>query len=161
MSKQIFLQSESLGDVTIVAIEETAGVAELRAACLAKLPKGAIHAEYLLFVEDVDDEDPFQGFKEIPHGLRVHLHRHKGIDVTVRYAGKDVKRVFRPSTTVGRVKQWSTKDLGIKPSDAAELMLQVAGTSNRPDPDTHIGSLVHHPAHVLVFDLVPSPRVNG
>jgi|SRR5215469_16014818 len=161
MSKQIFLQSESLGDVEIVEIGETAGIPELRAACLAKLPKGASQVDYLLFLEDVDDEDAFITIKEIPHGMRVHLHRHKAIEVTVRYAGRDVRRSFRPSATVGRVKQWSTKDLGIKPSDAAELMLQVAGTQNRPDPDTHLGTLVHYPEHKIVFDLVPSPRVNG
>jgi hypothetical protein len=40
-------------------------------------------------------------------------------------------------------------------------MLQVSGTDNRPDADIHIGTLVQGSARVLVFDLVPSPRVNG
>ena len=68
---------------------------------------------------------------------------------------------FRPSATVARVKKWATHDLGISVSDAAELMLQVTGTDNRPDADTHIGTLVKGPGKALSFDLVPSPRVNG
>ena len=56
---------------------------------------------------------------------------------------------------------WATHELGIKPSDASELMLQISGTDTRPDADIHIGSLVRKPTRVLTFDLVPSPRVNG
>ena len=90
-----------------------------------------------------------------------HLHRLKSIDVIVRYAGRDVRRAFRPSATVGRVKKWATRELSVEPSDAAELMLQISGTDNRPDADIHIGTLVKAPKHSLEFDLVPSPRVNG
>jgi hypothetical protein len=60
----------------------------------------------------------------------VHLHRLKVIDVIVRYAGRDVRRAFRPSATVDRIKHWSTRELGIAPSDASELMLQVSGTDS-------------------------------
>lgn len=157
---QVFLQSELLRDIEVVEIESNAGPAKLYEACLLKL--GGIHEEELfLFVEDEDDERPLEKLPHIPEGLRLHLHRLKAIDVTVRYAGRDVRRSFRPSATVGRAKRWATKELGIAPSDATEMMLQVHGTDNRPDADTHIGSLVVAPQHSVVFDLVPSPRVNG
>jgi len=160
MKAQIFLQSELLHDIEVLEIETDAGYEALHKACVAKLAEQPAH-EIFLFIEDDDDERPFDKLKHIPDGLRVHLHRLKGIDVVVRYVGRDVRRAFRPSATVGRVKNWSTHEFGIAPSDASELMLQVGGTSNRPDSDLHIGTLVHGSASVLVFDLVPSPRVNG
>jgi len=61
----------------------------------------------------------------------------------------------------GRIKKWVAHELGISPSDAAELMLQVTGTDKRPDPDTNIGALAKAPAKALSFDLVPSPCING
>ncbi len=160
MKAQVFLQSELLTDIEVLEIDRNAGHAALYEACLARLGNPQTE-EFFLFVEDNDEERPFEKMPEIPNGLRVHLHRLKGIDVVVRYAGRDVRRAFRPSATVGRVKNWATHELGIKPSDASELMLQISGTDTRPDADVHIGSLVRKPARVLTFDLVPSPRVNG
>lgn len=161
MTIQIFLQSELLADIEVIELALNAGEKELREACLAKLPVGHEGEEFHLFIEDEDDDQPFEKLHGIPEGLRVHLHRQKGIDVMVRYAGRDVWRSFRPSSTVGRIKRWATQELGIAASDAAELMLQVSGTDSRPDADIHIGALVHEPTKSLSFDLVPSPRVNG
>lgn len=160
MKVQVFLQSERLRNIEVVEIESDAGHAELHEACLLKLGDGQ-DEEFFLFVEDEDDERPFEKLQDIPEGLRLHLHRLKGIDVIVRYAGRDVRRSFRPSATVGRVKRWATQEMGIAPTDATELMLQLSGTDVRPDTDIHIGSLVEAPQHHIVFDLVPSPRVNG
>ena len=160
MKIQVFLQSELLTDIEIVEVESTAGHDALHQACMSKLA-AAPNETFFLFVEDDDDEKPLDKLKEIPVGARVHLHRLKGIDVAVRYAGRDVRRQFRPSATVGRVKRWATHELGVAPSDAAELMLQVSGTDNRPDLDVHIGALVVAPHRTVTFDLVPSPRVNG
>jgi hypothetical protein len=159
VKRQVFIQSELLADVAVLAVEHDIQVGELRKALYGQLPP--VEEEVFVFIEDEDDERAFEILVEIPEGLRVHLHRLKGIDVTVRYAGRDVRRTFRPSATVARVKKWSTHELGITPSDAAELMLQITGTDNRPDGDTHIGALVKAPTKVLSFDLVPSPRVNG
>jgi len=160
MKAQVFLQSELLNDIEVIEIETDAGYEALHKACMAKLAEQPAE-QFFLFIEDDDDERPFDKLKHIPDGLRVQLHRLKGIDVIVRYAGRDVRRAFRPSASVGRVKNWSTHEMGIAPSDASELMLQVSGTDSRPDADIHIGALVHSSARVLVFDLVPSPRVNG
>lgn len=160
MKVQVFLQSELLGDIEVVEVESMGGHAALRAACLAKIDQQS-GDEVFIFVEDEDDEHALEKLGQIAEGLRVQLHRLKGIDVVVRYAGREVRRSFRPSATVGRVKKWAAHEMGVAPSDAAELMLQISGTDNRPDTDTHIGSLVKAPKHTLEFDLVPSPRVNG
>ncbi len=163
MPKQIFLQSELLADVELIEIDEHANTAALRIECLKRVSKdGGVEVEDLLFyLEDDDSDDPVRDLDQIPHGLRVHLHRLKAIDVTVRYAGRDVHRTFRPSSTVKRVKQWAAHEFAISASDAAELMLQITGTDVRPDLDTHIGTLVKSPEHAIAFDLVPAPRVNG
>lgn len=159
MNVQVFLQSELLRDVEVVEVDAKAGYEVLLRACLAKV--GNDGAGMALFVEDDDDEDVAEKLKRIPDGLRVHLHRQKVIEVTVRYAGRQAKRDFQPATTIARVKRWATHELGINPSDAAELMLQVSGTDIRPDADVHLGSLVVAPQRNITFDLVPSPRVNG
>lgn len=160
MKVQVFLQSELLGDIAVVEVESIGGHAALRAACLEKLDRQP-DEEVFIFVEDDDDERALEKLDEIAEGLCVQLHRLKSIDVIVRYAGRDVRRSFRPSATVGRVKKWATHEMGVAPSDAAELMLQISGTDRRPDTDTHIGTLVKAPTRTIEFDLVPSPRVNG
>jgi hypothetical protein len=159
MKRHVFIQSELLRDVAVLVVEHDSPAREFLESLRKLLPRvdEQIHA----YIEDDDDELAADRLKEIPEGLRIQLHRLKGIDVTVRYAGRDVRRTFRPSATVGRVKKWATHELGISASDAAELMLQVTGTDNRPDSDVHIGTLVKAPANSLSFDLVPSPRVNG
>lgn len=159
MNAQVYLQSELLRDVEVVEVDATAGYEALLRACVAKV--GHHGVGMALFVEDDDDERAAEKLKHIPDGLRVHLHRQKAIEVTVRYAGRLVKRDFRPATTIARIKRWATHELGINTSDAAELMLQVSGTDTRPDADVHLGSLVVTPHRCVTFDLVPSPRVNG
>jgi len=161
MTVIIFAQSEFLNDVRALEVEPTSGGAGVREALLAVLPGGGDIQALQFYIEDSDDEHAIEKLTEIPEGLRVHAHRLKGIDVNVRYAGRDVRRTFRPSATLQRVKGWAVRELGIAASDAAELMLQVSGTAQRPDPDTHIGALVKFPNRTLCLDLVPSTRVNG
>jgi hypothetical protein len=159
MKRHVFIQSELLADVAVLLVEHDSPAHEFIESLHKVLPR--VDQEIHAYIEDEDDELALEKLTEIPEGLRVHLHRLKGIDVTVRYAGRDVRRTFRPSTTVARVKRWACHELGISASDAAELMLQITGTDIRPDADTHIGTLVKAPTKALSFDLVPSPRVNG
>lgn len=161
MTTQIFLQSELLNDIEVLALADHISPQELRSACLSHVGKAPDDAALFLFIEDDDDEDAIGKLKHIKDGLRVHLHRLKAITVSARYAGREDTHTFRPNVTIARVKAWATNAFGIAPSDAAELMLQIAGTDIRPDLDVHIGSLVKAPNHSLCFDLVPAPRVNG
>ena len=45
--------------------------------------------------------------------------------------------------------------------EAGEHVLQIAGTKDRPDPGTHLGTIASCPACKIAFDLVPDERVNG
>jgi hypothetical protein len=157
----IFVQSEFLADVRAVEVESTTSIAKLRETLMNFVPAGIEAPAVELYAEDSDDEHALEKVAEIPHGLRIHLHRLKGIDVVVRYAGREVRRAFRPSATIRRIKHWAVHEFRISPSDAAELMLQVTGTDQRPDADIHIGALVKYPQKSLCLDLVPSTRVNG
>jgi len=159
---QIFLQSELLNDIEVLELRDGASKHDLRQACLDRVG-GPHHAEALfLFIEDDDNENAVDELEAIVDGLRLHLHRLKSIMVTARYAGRpEQHHTFRPNATVGRVKRWAAHAFNITPSDAAELMLQIAGTETRPDADVHLGSLVKAPQHQVTFDLVPAPRVNG
>lgn len=160
MKVNTFLQSELIADVEVIEVDSSAGHETLHELCLLKA--GAPRGEhFLLFIEDDDDDLAVAKLGAIPDGLRLHLHRLKGIDVVVKYSGRDARRTFRPSATITRIKRWATHELHIEPSDALELMMQIHGTEQRPDGDIHVGSLVKYPSHHIAFDLVPSPRVNG
>jgi len=161
MNTKIFAQSELLADIAVLEVPTVATAAEVRDACLSLLAPDIDKSAIALYLEDDDDEQSLGKLEKLPKILHVHLHRLKAIDVTVRYAGRDVRRTFRPSATIARIKTWATKELGITASDAAELMLQITGTDKRPDADVHVGALVKAPAKAISFDLVPSPRVNG
>lgn len=160
MKCTIFVQSELLPDVVAIEVNPSTRPADVRAHLLQLVPESE-RPQVAVYVEDEDDEHAFDGLTELPDGLRVQLHRQKGVNVAVYYAGRQVQRTFRPSSTVNRIKKWAAHELGITPSDAAELALQISGTDVRPDADTHIGTLVVAPAKGISFDLVPSPRVNG
>lgn len=72
-----------------------------------------------------------------------------------------VEHVFGPGRTVGAVKKWAATELGIPKEDAAELILQIAGTHDQPDVDAHIGTLAACPGCTIAFDLVPNPSIQG
>lgn len=118
--------------------------------------------EFLLFEEDADE--PLLDHHLVRHhgdGTKI-LHRSRcaRITLTVRYAGRTISRDFGPGSTLDRVKRWAERELGIDQTDAAEMSLQIAGTQDRPDGSTHIGSLVQTCCE-LSLDLLPSDRING
>jgi hypothetical protein len=78
----------------------------------------------------------------------------------VTYNGTE-SHAFPPSTTIGRVKKWADKEFGLKGQDATDLVLQISGTTTKPEEDIHIGTLVKHPHCALSLDLVPKKFVQG
>lgn len=118
-----------------------------------------------LFEEDADE--PLPDHHEIRHHSQDHKHkilhhsRCRHIHVVVRYAGRPVEHTFGPGSTLRRIKDWAEHKLGIEAADAAELSLQLEGTTERPDEATHVGSLAKCPDCRVVFDLLPTVRVNG
>lgn len=165
MPTRVYIQSEHFPDIKLVEIDDDATIEELKRAVLALLPPGTDPAELTLSVED-DDDDAHAGAAHVKHlkkehGVRVHLHRCKHVDVHVRFGAEVVHREFRPAATVGRVRLWAGHKLGMAPGDIAEHVLQIAGTNEQPDVDIHVGTLTKCPQCSVTFDLVPAHRING
>lgn len=165
MPTRVYIQSEHFPDIELVEIDDDATIEDLKRAVLALLPPGTDATELTLSVED-DDDDTHAGATHVKHlkkdhGVRVHLHRCKHVDVHVRFGAEVVHRQFRPAATVGRVRLWAGHKLGMAPGDIAEHVLQIAGTTEQPDVDIHIGTLTQCPQCSVTFDLVPAHRING
>jgi hypothetical protein len=165
MPTRVYIQSEHFPDIKLVEINDDATIDELKRAVLALLPPGTDATELTLSVED-DDDDAHAGATHVKHlkkehGVRVHLHRCKHVDVHVRFGAEVVHRQFRPAATVGRVRLWAGHKLGMAPGDIAEHVLQIAGTTEQPDVDIHVGTLTKCPQCSVTFDLVPAHRING
>lgn len=164
MSKiNVFIQGEGIKDVVRLQIEPRSTALDVKNACAAQLGV-RLHDESALFAEDQDH--PLDDVTEMAsiaskRGVHVHLNRCHRIKVSVVYSGRTVERVFGPGVTVGTVKLQAAKELGITKDDAAELILQIAGTQDQPDADVHIGTLSRCPECAIAFDLVPNPRIQG
>jgi hypothetical protein len=94
---------------------------------------------------------------------RVHLHRCRQVAVTVNFNADQKAESFPAATTVARVMKWAVSKRGFNLSDvdATEHLLQICGSTDRPDEDVHIGTLVQAGACAVCFDLVPKQRVEG
>lgn len=130
-----------------------------------------------IFIFEEDDDEPLPDYHPIRHHGHGHGHGHehgnghghkvlhhsrcRHVHVAVRYAGRPIERAFGPGSTLARIKDWAERAFGIDAVDAAELSLQLAGSTDRPDEATHVGSLAKCPDCRVVFDLLPTVRVNG
>ena len=155
----IFIRREGILDPTHHQVRADITVAELSIDL-----HGGEAIGLFLFEEDADE--PLHGHhpvgREHHHGPRfLHHSRCRHIHVEVRYAGRHVEKSFGPGSTLTRVKDWAEEALGLDSGDAAELSLQVAGTTDRPDGSAHVGSLARCPDCRVTFDLLPTVRVNG
>lgn len=164
---RVYVQSEHFSDIKLVEIDDHATIVDLKRAALTLLPAGTDPTGLSLSIED-DDVDDDEAASKRPlkdlnpdRGVRVHLHRCKQVAVTVRFGGRSEEHPFRPATTIGRIRQWAGRRFGLKAGDIAEHVLQIAGSNEQPDMDTHVGTLVQHPRCAIVFDLVPAHRING
>jgi hypothetical protein len=161
---EILLQGEGIPDIQVVRLGHGKSVMDLLAAA-ATLRKAGFDGEFLVFVEDA--EEPLAAHDALPAGkhgqpARLHVHRCRLVEVAVTFNGVTKEHRFGPGTTVAAVKKWTAiKAFGMTPGDAAEHVLQLAGTADRPEPDTHIGTLVACPDCRVRFDLVPLKRVEG
>lgn len=164
---EIFVQGEGIPDIALVRVPGDGTVGDIVEAGRAQRRPGAGDAgQLVVFLEDEEEAlDPAATLAAagIRHRGRVHLHRCHRVAVTVNYNGRQIVRDFPPSTTVRRVKRWvdSKEGFDLRGVDATEHLLQVCGTTVRPDEDTHIGTLVTLPGCPLCFDLVAKQRVEG
>jgi len=123
-----------------------------------------LDAETFIFIDDA--EEPVHGERQAPvhglrHGCRVHLCRCRRIKTAVHFLDKSAEHAFPPGARVRAVKAWAVHTFGVDPKDAAEHVLQLCNSSDRPPSDTPLQQLVHGHDCAVCFDLVPERRVEG
>jgi hypothetical protein len=160
---QLFLQFEGNRRIELIEVDADSPVQEIIAAALrVGLPEDC-RAEACVFGEE--GEEPLDlGVTLTAAGVRdkhrIHVHRCRKIAVTLHFNDVTDKHHFPPSATVERVKRYFVHKIHMSPVDATEHVLQICGTTDRPEPDQHIGALVSCTCSVC-FDLVPIKRVEG
>lgn len=124
-----------------------------------------LQEDAFIFLEDDEipvDENLIVSNKAGRAGIKVHIHRCREIRVVVHFKDKTIHHNFSPSTTVARVKNWAAeKKFKMSEEEASHHHLQIAGTTEQPNPGTHIGTLTSCPKCTVEFDLVSTPKVNG
>lgn len=163
---QLFLQLEGVHEIRLVEVSPDGVVGDIIAGLPDDFRAHVRETELMVFLEDGHEAIALDLSLEaagIRHQHSVHVHRCRHITVTVHFGADSKEHQFSPSTTIRHVKRWAVGDKGFKlsPVDAAEHVLQLQGTGDRPDEDVHIGTLTHAPHCSVVFDLVPKVRVEG
>ena len=158
----VFYQGDGIKAVEHIEIEAEQSFGALKA-LIAKAH--GMTGETLLFLEDEEDavdDNLLVGKRAGRTGIKAHIHRCRKIRVAVHFKHKTVHDDFPPSAMVARVKRWAAeKKFGMSEEEASNHHLQITGTTEQPDPGTHIGRLAACPKCAVEFDLVPTPRVNG
>ena len=158
---KLFLQFEGHHPIELIQIADEATPGDILAAAAGL---GAETSEAFVFAGDDENPlDPEQPLRKqgVQDKARVHVHRCKKIGVSLNYADEPEKHhSFAPSATVDHVKRWYVDKLKMSEVDATEHVLQITGTTDRPDPDVQIGTLVRGQCDVA-FTLVPIKRVEG
>jgi len=159
----MFVQGDTVVGVKHCRLPCPHTLPELRDA-LATLDAQLITDDRMIFIEDTDEplgDSDVLDF-DVDRPLILHVHRHHRIEVVVNFKEREESRRFSPATTVGRVQRWATrKAFELDPEEASEYVLQLADSTERPSPETHLGSLVRGDDCSLTFDLVLSERING
>ena len=124
----------------------------------------AIDAETLIFIDESEQHEEggsHEPIHRLKRGCRVHVSRCKRLKTKVHYLEKTAEKDFPPGARVKSVKAWAVHEFKLDGNDAAEHVLQLCNSSERPTTDTPLHQLVQkHECH-LGFDLVPSIRVEG
>lgn len=161
-SIDIFYQGEGIPALEHIEVDEATTFKALLD-LIAK--KHGLDGASLLLLEDEDepaDEKAVVGKKAGCAGIKVHVHRCKKIAVSVHFKDKTVRDDFAPSATIARIKRWAAvRKFGMTEEEASDHHLQLTGTTDQPDPGTHVGTLTRGRKCEVAFDLVTTPKVNG
>jgi hypothetical protein len=167
-SIDVLLQGHGLADIAVLVAKPHDTLAEI----VSKINFSGPKEGRFFFLEDIDgpidDHAIVEELLPLPPDddalgpLRLHVARCRHVEVLVRFNGEMEKRRFTPSATVERVRRWAARRaFHLPPRDAAEHVLQIQGTTTRPDRDVHIGTLTQGDTCAVAFDLVPCQRVEG
>ena len=163
---EIFIQGEGIPKITLVTVDPKDVVTFLIELARKHGLTTPEESEVFVFIENT--AIPLALDMKIDEvGLsprsRVHVHRCKQVEVTVNFNADQTKGYFPPSATIAWVKMWSVgkKGFDMPEVDATEHLLQVCRSTDRPDEDVHIGTLVKASDSAICFDLVAKQRVEG
>jgi hypothetical protein len=163
MTKEVvFIQAHGSSKIAEAELAAAATIGELHDAL--KAAGIEIDAETFIFIDDAEEHvhgahhEPVHALR---HGGRVHVTRCRRIKTTVHFLDKTAEHEFQPGARVRRVKEWAAHTFKMNPKDAAEHVLQLCGSTERPSSDTPLHQLVHDHECKLCFDLVPEKRVEG
>lgn len=158
----LFVQIQGDNRVIEVTVNENPTEAELHDALTAA--GLAIGPDQFVFVDESEDQIPNKGEHQVPDvqkGTRIHVSRCRRIKTAVNYLERTVEREFGPGTRVRTVKKWAMREFGLDNTDAAEHVLQICNSNERPPSDTPLHSLIRGNVCSVCFDLVPEIRVEG
>lgn len=164
--KELFVQGEGMSEIALVLAPEDGTWRDVVDAARAQGLR-AVEGESMVVTleneaEELDLDAPLRTAGVGDRG-RIHVHRCRRVGVAVEYNGRSIGEDFPPSTTIKRVARWALgKDgFGLSGADATDLLLQLSDSGERPDEDTHVGTLVEASACSVRFDLAPKIRVEG
>jgi hypothetical protein len=166
---QIFVQSEGTRGIRILELSAHATVRDLVGATSRQGQsdaEGRKNTAASVYIEDADHALSLDDTLEaagLGNQSSVHVSHCSRIAVTVHYNGKERAESFAPGVPMHRVKQWAVgkQAFDLAAIDAAEHVLQLTDSQERPDEDIHIGSVAAASGCVVEFDLVPKVRVEG
>ena len=158
----LFVQVQGDARIIEVAMAENVTESELHdALSRAGVPAGP---ELFVFIDEAEEHIPTEGDRPVSgvkHGARVHVARCRRIKTTVHYLEKTIERRFPPGARVRSVKTWAAHEFHLDHKDAAEHVLQICNSKERPASDTPLCTLVDGHDCAVCFDLVPEKRVEG
>lgn len=122
-----------------------------------------INADTFIFIDEAEEclhgerIHPVPGIKR---GARIHVTRFRRIKATVHFLDQTEEHEFPPGARVRAVKSLAAHTFHMTPADAADHVLQLCGSTERPTSDTPLHELARGGCAVC-FDLVPEKRVEG
>nr|WP_298681674.1 hypothetical protein [uncultured Dongia sp.] len=123
-----------------------------------------VDQETFIFIDE--EEEPLDRTKpgplpSIKRGSHIHVSKCRKVQATVHYLEKTKDHTFAPGARVKKVKAWAVDKFKLDQHDAAEHVLQLCGSTDRPPTDTRLNKLTQPGICTVCFDLVPEKRVEG
>jgi hypothetical protein len=162
MTTVIFIQEHGRPGIIEAALKEEATIGDLHDLLVAS--GVAVDNETFIFIDEDEEHihserhHPLPGIKR---GCRIHVSRCNRIKATVHFLDKTEEHEFPPGARVRAVKAQAVHTFQMAPKDAAEHVLQICGSTERPSSDTPLHQLVEGHGCAICFDLVPEKRVEG
>lgn len=158
----IFIQEHGRSGIIEANLKEAAMIGDLHDVLVA----AGITVDGDTFIFTGEDESHIHGERhhplhDIKQGCRIHVSRCKRIKATIHFLDKSEEHEFPPGVRVHTVKAQAIHAFHMTPKDAAEHVLQLCGSTERPSSDTPLHQLVEGHGCTVCFDLVPEKRVEG